>query len=168
MQIPENEYAPFYKGYVDKAMKFSIVEGLLATLQDYQSFFTSFPSAQWEYLYAEGKWTPKELVLHLIDAERVFSYRALMLVRSSGADLKGFDQDEFVENSEANARSVASLQEEFTAVRQATIALYSSLSDKDLSRTGQVSGALMSVRALGKIMIGHCMHHLQIMEERYR
>lgn len=168
MHVPENEYHSYYKGYIEKAASFGILEGLKNTYGAIESFIASFPESQWEYRYAEGKWTPKEIILHLVDTERVFSYRALLLIRSKNPILPGFDQDEFVATSEANSRTVDSLAAEFKAVREATISLFESIDDTALQIIGEANGSIMSVRALGKIMTGHTLHHLEILDQRYR
>lgn len=168
MHVPKEEYASFYGGYIENAASFSILDGLKKSMQDLVSFCDDFPNDRWEYRYAMGKWTPKEILLHLIDTERVFTYRAMTLVRSSNAVLESFDQDEFVDNSKANARTVSSLRVEFDSVRSATVSFFQTLDEEDVLRSGQVSGGLMSVRALGKIITGHTLHHLRILEERYR
>jgi len=167
MHIPEHEYNPYYKGYIEKAASFEILEGLESSFKSKEHFFATFPTSQWEFRYAEGKWTPKEIILHLIDTERVFGYRVLMLVRSENPSLPGFDQDEFVETSQANKRTVSSLLDEFKAVRASSISLFESIDEQTLQTIGVANGSNTSVRALGKIMIGHTLHHLSILNERY-
>lgn len=106
--------------------------------------------------------------MHLIDCERIFCYRALFFVRSNqNTNLIGFDQDEFVQLSRANSRSKKSLLKEYSAVRKATISLFSSLNDLQMKKTGTANGKLISVRALERIIIGHEQHHLNIIKERY-
>jgi len=165
--IPNGEYAPFYQGYIDMANNTSVKEGLVKGFHRTLTFFHSFPEDRWEFRYDTGKWSPKEILLHIIDTERVFSYRALTLARSENADLPGFDQDEFMEHCNADARSYKSLIHEFYLLRSSTIAQFEYYDDIVLKRTGLVNGGKMSVRAIGAIIHGHTEHHLRILRERY-
>ena len=166
-EISTLEYAPFYEGYIKKSEGLPLVEGLNEGLKKTKRLISSFPEDKWDYRYAEGKWTPKEILLHLIDSERVFVYRALLIARSETPDIKGFDQDEFVENSYANTRSLSSLYTEYSQVRKATISLFESFSHETLMRLGKANGAQVSVRAIGRIILGHEIHHINVLRERY-
>ena len=115
----------------------------------------------------KGKWTIKELVQHIIDAERVLSYRALRFARRDATDLAGFEEDDYVKNSNGDTRDYNDLLVEFSAVRNATILLFNSFTDEALQRIGSASGSIISVRALGFIISGHLQHHLTIIKERY-
>ena len=119
------------------------------------------------YRYAEGKWTIKEIIGHLIDAERIFAYRMLRFARKDATDLPGFDENEYVPASEANERSIHGLLEEFTTVRAGTFSLWRSLTNEMLQRSGTVNGNRLSVRALAYITCGHEIHHLAVIKERY-
>ncbi|MBW2937970.1 DinB family protein [Aureisphaera sp. CAU 1614] len=165
--ITPNEYAPFYEGYIKKSEGIEIVNGLEMGLHRTKAFFESFPIEKLEYRYAEGKWTPKEILLHLIDSERVFAYRALFISRATNAEMQGFDQDEFVENSNANSRSIRSLVEEYINVRKSSVSLYSSFSKETMARMGKANNTSVSIRAIGRIILGHEIHHTAILKERY-
>ena len=167
IDIPRNEYAPFYGGYIQNSSGVGILEGLKNGLDATKSFFNSFPNEKLEYRYDEGKWTPKEILLHLIDSERVFAYRVLLISRSDNAEIQGFDQDEFVANSNANNRTIESLIEEYENVRKATTALFSSLGKEQFLRMGRANNTPVSIRAIGRIVIGHEIHHINILKERY-
>ncbi|RZK26331.1 MAG: DinB family protein [Hymenobacter sp.] len=117
--------------------------------------------------YAPGKWTPKEMLLHIIDTERIFTYRALRFARGDAQSLPGFDENDFAANCEANDRPLSSLLTEYHAVRAATLALFGSLNAAQLDRAGLANGAPTSVRALVFITAGHERHHLAILRERY-
>lgn len=117
--------------------------------------------------YAPGKWTPKEVLLHLIDTERIFTYRALRFARGDAQSLPGFDENEFAANSEANDRPLSDLLTEYHAVRAATLALFGSFNAAQLDRVGLANGGATSVRALVFITAGHERHHLAILRERY-
>lgn len=119
------------------------------------------------FQYAEGKWTIKEIVQHLIDTERVFNYRALRISRKDSIDLAGFDEKYFVTNPNANERVYNDLVEEFSIIRKSTILLYQSFSENTLLEKGKVSGNIMSVRVLSFIASGHVLHHLNVINHRY-
>lgn len=166
-QLTSEEFNPYFGIYINKVGE----KNLLRALEDGRDytvqFFESIPESKLEYAYAEGKWTPKELLLHLIDVDRVFSIRALFFARSEDANLSGFDEDVFAKNSNANSRSISNLIEEYKSVRNATLTLFASLSEKALKNTGKASGSVLSARAVGFIICGHEIHHAQVIQERY-
>lgn len=165
--IPKEEYPDFYSGYIEKSQGVPPVEGLVSGFHNLLKYLRKLPKNHWDYRYAEGKWSIKEIILHLIDSERVFAYRALMMVRSDHPQLRGFDQDEFVHHSRASHRSPNSLIDEFYTLRKATIVQFSQYDEKQLLKKGSVEGAVVSVRALAAIIHGHSEHHLSILKERY-
>lgn len=120
------------------------------------------------YKYEEGKWTLKEMLLHIIDTERIFQYRALSFARNETQDLLGFDENLFAENSLANERTLKSLIDEFKANRQSSIILFENFSEKVLAKTGTSNGNRISVKQLGYLIIGHNLHHLNVIRERYQ
>lgn len=162
-----NEYASFYGTYVGK------VEGndFLAKLKEQKastiSFLEKLPEEKWDYKYGEDKWSIKELLIHMIDTERIFSYRALRISRNDRTPIEGFEQDDYVPYSQAGQRSAASILAEYEAVRNSTIHLFQNFTDENMNRIGTASGASISVRALGFITTGHEVHHMQILKERY-
>jgi uncharacterized damage-inducible protein DinB len=164
----EKEYAPYTIMYIgllpdDGRVLWHMFENLALTAD----FIKSLSQEQLAYRYAEGKWTIKEILAHIIDDERIFAYRALRFARGDQTELPGFDQDEFASHSGANERSVDDLLAEFAAVRLATIALFNSFTDEALLRSGVASGNVMSVRAAAYHIAGHEMRHLNIIKERY-
>lgn len=167
MNLQSNEYHPYYDLYLSKCPFKDIGQGFTESASDFTTFLKSIPQEKLEFRYAFDKWTIKEVVLHVVDTERIFAYRALRFARRDFTPLSGFDQDEYVPLSKANKRSIASLIEEFETVRQSTISLFKSFDAEDLLQIGQASSTDVSVRALGYILIGHQNHHKQIIEERY-
>ena len=161
------EYNTYYKRYIDQAANGSILEGLQHGMEVTTSFFEAIPAEKHEYRYEESKWTPKEILLHIIDTERVFSYRALQFARSEGAVLKGFDQDEFAKNADANDRSMQDLLDEYAAVRMSSLYFAKSCSKETWLRMGEASGSPLSVRAAFYIILGHEIHHCAVLQERY-
>lgn len=166
-QLNDNEYAPFYKNYIKSLGDVNLIEVLNNSLQDIVTTIKDLPEEKLVYRYAEGKWTIKELVQHIIDAERVLSYRALRFSRNDITDLHGFDEDWYVDNSNGNNRNFSELLNELTLIRKASISLFNSFSDDMLTMKGSANGSKMSVRALGFIIAGHQMHHLKIIKEKY-
>ncbi len=162
-----DEYNPYYQTYVNKTKGLNLKDGLGSNYETVLSFLNGIPSGKHEYRYAIGKWTIKEMLLHIIDTERIFAYRALRIARQDKTSLPGFDQDAYVEPSNANRRSFDSLLSEHKAVRQATIILFDSFDDTMLTATGTASNSTISVRAIGFIIMGHENHHCDIIKERY-
>lgn len=127
----------------------------------------TWSAADWEYSYAAGKWTRKESFLHIIDTERVFTYRALRIARGDQTPMTGFDQDLFVANSDVSQRTGADLIAEYQAVRQATTVFFQSLPTEIWLRTGVASGSNLSVRAAAYIIAGHELHHINLFLDKY-
>lgn len=162
------EFAPYTIMYIglladDGRVLWHLEENLKSTT----TFLSSLSEEKLAHRYAEGKWTIKEIVAHVIDDERIFAYRALRFARNDKTELPGFDQDDFARYSGANERSIENLLIEFAAVRHATIALFNSFTDEALLRSGVASGNIMSVRAAAYHIAGHEMRHLNIIKERY-
>ncbi|MEH6536007.1 MAG: DinB family protein [Psychroserpens sp.] len=165
--LKKEEYNPYYQQYIEKAGDASIAEGLKGNGDATIAFLESIPEEKLEYRYAEGKWTIKEVIQHIIDTERVFTYRALCIARKDKTLFPGYDQDEYAGNSEANNRSRYSLMNEYKAVRLASIILFDSFSEDMLVRIGSASNSNLSPRAVAFITIGHENHHCEIVKERY-
>ncbi len=167
--LNKSEYNPYFQTYVSKyaSQNKSIIEGLQLSNNELFGLIKELPEEKETYRYEEGKWTLKELLLHCIDTERIFNYRALRIARNDRNDLLGFDQDEFNEYANANDRTLASLVDEFNALRNSTIALFDSFEQEALMRIGKASGNPISVRAIGYIISGHLQHHLNMFRERY-
>lgn len=122
---------------------------------------------QGNYSYAEGKWSIKELLVHLIDTERIFCNRALRIARNDKTNLPGYDHDAYVPESMANERKICEIYKEFDLVRQSTIAMFKSFTPEMLERSGTANGNNLTVLAIGYIIAGHETHHINILEERY-
>lgn len=162
------EYAPYAAMYIDLLPDDGrVLEHLADQARRVESAFESASADRLIHRYAAGKWTPREVLLHIIDDERIFSYRALRFARGDTTDLPGFEQDPYVAASGANSRSVASLLEEHHAVRQGTLALFQNLPAEAFDGAGVASGARVTVRALAYHVAGHELHHLNVLRERY-
>jgi len=160
------EFNPFYNTYISKVPDGDVV-GLLKSLKDssYQ-LFSTLSDEKANHAYAEGKWTIKEAVGHMIDTERTFAYRLFCFSRDT-VDLPGFDQEVYINNANFNARTIQSLAAEFRATRESNIYMVESLTDEQLNRKGIASGNPATVRALVYMLAGHELHHLAIIKERY-
>ncbi len=165
--LDETEYAPFYKRYIELAPDFSIDEALQQSSHSFFSFFENLSDEQALFKYAPNKWTLKEVLLHCIDTERIMSYRALRFSRNDKNELIGFDQDEYVLESNANQRQIKDILNEYKSVRKSTFDFFAGFDSKVLVRSGIASGNRMSVRALGYVISGHELHHLEICKTRY-
>lgn len=144
-----------------------ILKHLADNLTTTAEFVRSLPEEKLNHRYAEGKWTIKEILAHVIDDERIYAYRALRFARNDKTELPGFEQDDYALHSGANERTIESLLHEFAAVRNATIALFESFADTALTRKGVASGNMMSVRAAAYHIAGHELRHMNIVKERY-
>ena len=160
------EYAPYTIIYIDLLPDDGLIlQHLQDNLDKTVRFIRSLPEEKLTSQHAAGEWTVKEILVHIIDDERIYGYRALRFARNDATELPGFEQDEYVPYSGANDRDLAGIIEEFTAVRQATITLFKNFDDAALSRTGIGSGNVMSVRAAAYHIAGHELHHLNSIKE---
>jgi len=165
--IDTTEFNPYFNKYIQLSSQKPLKEGLRDSMEMTTAFFNAIPKEKQGVGYKEGKWTPKEVLLHLIDTERVFMYRALQISRADHPTLEGFDQNEFAINSHANTRDMTDLLEEYRAVREASIRFFSSCSAQVLKRTGIVGEHSLSVRATGYIVSGHEKYHCQFVKDNY-
>lgn len=157
----------FYHGYVNLVQEDDVSTALAQNATTAFSFLESIPEEKWSHRYAAGKWSMKEMVQHMIDAERIFSYRALCIARGEKQSLPGFEENDYAAASEADRRQKAELLEEFRAVRQSTEVLYRSFSEEQLHKSGVANNKPIAVDAIGFITAGHVQHHLNILRERY-
>lgn len=167
-ELPIKEYAPFYGNYmalVDDA--YSLTEELEISVHNFIRFVQDIPMDKHEYRYAPGKWTIKDIIQHLIDAERIFAYRALRFSRNDVTELPGYDENAFADSVNTNERGLQVMLTEMALVRQCSIMLFKSFKADDLLKSGIASGNSISVRALGFAIIGHQNHHIKIFRERY-
>jgi hypothetical protein len=170
MQRPgSDEFDPYYDGYISQIKD---GEDLLAIMdrqpEDLRVLFAQFPEDRGTYAYAEGKWTIKEALSHIIDAERMFAYRTLRVSRGDQTPIEGFEQDGgYIENSNANNRPFAELLDEFDLARRSNMLMLRNLSDEAGARMGTANNIPVSARALAYMMAGHVRHHENIIKERY-
>jgi len=161
------EYDPHYETYVTKVPEGNLLTILEAQRRETQDLLASIPDGRALHRYAPGKWSMKEVVGHVTDAERVFSYRALRFARGDQTPLPGFDEQVYAPAGKFDLRTLPDLAAELDAVRHATIALFGSFDQVSLARHGPASNNEVSVRALAYIIAGHERHHVGILRERY-
>jgi len=166
--IQPSEYAPYQEAYIKLVSdEWSLTEEMEVSLHNFIHFVREIPMDKYEYRYAEGKWTIKDIIQHLIDCERIFAYRALRIGRGDTTPLPGFEENDYALSAQADRRSLQDLLNEFSMVRHANILMFKSFTKDDLMRTGSASGYTISVRAFGFLIIGHQLHHINVFKERY-
>jgi len=161
------EYAPYYEKYVSLVPEAGIVSTLNSTIENTVSILGGLTEEKATKAYAEGKWTIKQVLGHVIDSERVFAYRALRIGRNDKTPLPGFEQDDYVASTNFNARPLSTLLEEWVAVRDSGIHLFKHFSDEEWLRRGTANQKEITVRALAYIIAGHHLHHVNIVTTRY-
>jgi hypothetical protein len=162
-----DEAAPFYHGYIDEVSGENVGEQLTAQLLQVERLYSTLDDRSALARYAPGKWSIKEILGHLADAERIFSYRILRISRGDITPLPGFDENAYVPEGKFDERPLSNLLADFRAVRLSTVALTIGIPAGAWSRRGQASGHPISARALAFIIVGHAAHHLRILRERY-
>ena len=162
-----DEFPSFFAGYVAHVPDGDVVEALIGSAEIAAALLHDVTENIADQAYAEGKWTLKEVLLHCADVERIFAYRALRIARGDETPLPGWDENSYVPESGASARSLHSILDEFESVREATVTLFQGLPEEAWSRVGTANGRSVSVRAIAWISAGHLLHHLQVMQERY-
>jgi uncharacterized damage-inducible protein DinB len=162
-----DQFQPYYQRYIDKATGETIADVQKNHAQQILDFFNSIPETKADHAYAEGKWTIKQLVQHLLDAERVFVYRAMRFARKDSLPLQGFDEDMYANNATCANRNLKDLLEELKALRLSTDIFLRSLTDEQLSAVGTANNTTMSVNAIAFVTYGHLLHHMGVVQERY-
>jgi hypothetical protein len=163
----ETEYAPFYAGYIAETPGGDILAILRGQVDEFRATLDAVPAGGGESRYAPGKWSIKEVAGHIIDAERLFGYRAFRFARNDSTPLSGFDEDYYVDHGWFDACPLERLEEEFRLVRLSHLAMFASFPPEAWTRGGIANGNHVSVRALAYIMAGHAAHHLEVLRTRY-
>jgi len=161
-RVPE-----FFHKYINEVIDEDLMKAFKNNTTSLETFFKKIPETKHDYRYGDGKWTIKEVVQHITDAERVFCYRALCFARKDPTPLPGFDENIFADNAKADKKKWHELIDEFFAVRKSTELLFASFDKEQLEAEGISNGRTNYVLGLGFICVGHCNHHKRIIEERY-
>lgn len=168
MSRPDFSRVPdFFHKYINQVTEDDLMTAINNNTGSMMAFLNSIPVQKHDYRYAENKWTIKEVLQHIIDAERIFIYRALRFARKDTTPLPGFDENLFAENAKADKRKWNDLVNEFAAVRKSTEMLFSSFDNEQLESEGHSNGHSNYVLGMGFICVGHCTHHKKVIEERY-
>ncbi len=163
-----NEYPLYAEMYMKLVRKDeTLLKQLKDNLEITKEFVSSLTEDELNYRYSDDKWTIKEVLVHIVDDERIYAYRALAFARNDKTSLPGFEQDDYAKYSDTHNRKIENILEEYEAVRKSTIALFNGLSEEALKRIGTADGNEASVRALGYHIAGHELHHMNIIKERY-
>ncbi len=161
------EYNSYYQKYIDLVPPGDVLELLRQQLDDLPAWLGHLTEDEAAHRYAPGKWSIREMVGHLSDTERIFGYRALRISRNDATPLAGFDENAYVEQANAEQRTLEDLLHEWQDVRRASISLFRGMSEAMFARVGTANNAPISVRALVYITAGHLRHHVVILRERY-
>lgn len=161
------DFPEYYGRYISRVDADNLQQAIDTYAQELDKFYSSLPEAKALYSYAPGKWTLKEVLQHVIDTERVMAYRMMRFARKDKTPLPSFDENSFTENAFANERSFDSLKEEFLALRKSTDLFIRSLNDEQLSSAGTASNLQITANSLGYIILGHLLHHREIVSEKY-
>ncbi len=167
MKPQVDEYPHYFGTYIAHVEENDCIKALENTEKEILTYLRSIPENKGDFAYAPGKWTVKQLIIHVSDAERIFAYRALRFSRGDAQQNLSFEENDYANNCEATERSLQSVIEEFEAVRKATILLYKSFSAKTLQNLGNTSVGKTTVNALGFTISGHAIHHIKVLKERY-
>lgn len=162
----DTEFAPFYAGYIARVGDRGPLAFLTAQVAEFEAL-RGVPEAKGDFRYAEGKWSVKELLGHMADAERVFAYRLLRIARADQTPLAGFDENAWADVAPHGTRTMAQVVDDLVAVRRATITLVESLDETAVSNIGVANNHPVTGRAICWIIPGHAQHHLGILAERY-
>ena len=158
----------YLKNYFELVHETDLIFALEKDRDEIRSYYTTIPENKGDYSYAVNKWTSKEVLCHIIDAERIFSYRALRFSRNDKTELSGYDDDFLVANSNTVNRTISDLLHEFILVRNSTISLFKSMNLNMLELVGTANNNTISVSSLGWLIAGHSKHHLSVLLTKYK
>jgi uncharacterized damage-inducible protein DinB len=161
------EFLPYYAGYIARVPDGDIIETLRSQEEATVALARSLAEDKGAHRYAPGKWSIRQVLGHMADTERIMAYRALRVARGDTTPLAGFDENLYVQNARFDERTLVSLADELSLVRQGTLAVLAPLNEQEFSRSGSANGAPVTARALAWIIAGHERHHLAILRERY-
>lgn len=167
MKPNKKDYIPYFESYINLVPEDDIIAALKANHQTFLDFIEEIPRQKLNYFYDEGKWTVKQVINHVIDTERIFSYRALRFARGDSQKVLSFDENMYAANANLTNTNTQILADEFDSVRLSNILLFKQLSEKELLLKGQMSSGEVNVLSLGYMLCGHAQHHINVIKERY-
>jgi uncharacterized damage-inducible protein DinB len=167
MRPSELAYGEYYATYISLVKEDDVHISLTNSVNRSDKFWSSLTEKQGKFRYAEGKWSIKELLQHIIDTERIFSYRALAFARGETGALPSYNENDYADASLADERELSDLVQELSVVRQSTLLLFKSFSQQNLDIIGTASDSPLSARAAGFIIVGHEIHHVNVVSDKY-
>ncbi len=162
-----NEYASFYETYISKVPDENLLGFLDSQLKEYENIIQNCTPENLDHRYEEGKWTIREVIVHVVDCEKIFAYRAVAGLRGEKQGIPGFDQNEYAANANVSHLTKQDLLDLLTTTRKSCIVLFKTVADDDWTKTVNASNYDASIRALAYMIAGHAEHHLRILKERY-
>lgn len=163
----ESEYAPYYENYISLVPENEILPVMRSQMDELDVLLGRVDAAQETFRYAEGKWSIREIVGHLIDGERVFGYRVFCIARGEQQNLPGFDQNDYMATAPYDGIDLEDLLSELRLIRLGNVAMLRTLDEESWSRVGTANDSQVTVRALAFVMAGHVRHHMNVLRERY-
>lgn len=163
----DGEFFSHFQVYIDQVPEGDLLELIEQQPEQLLLELGEISEEQGNFRYADGKWSLKEVLGHMVDTERIMSYRLLRIARGDTTPLPGFQEELFVSNGQFDQRSVTEILQDFSVVRKSTLSLVQNLDDTAWVRMGTASGGPVSARALAYIIYGHALHHFKIIRERY-
>ncbi len=167
MRPKPEDHISYFSRYIDLVPEADVMTALANDHKAFLEFVKTIPASKAEHVYAPSKWTVKQVINHIIDTERIFTYRALRFARGDAQPLAGFEENDYAANANLTHTDLNLLMEEFDAVRSATVFLFKQLGEKELLRKGMMASGETNVLSLGFTICGHTKHHLNIIKERY-
>jgi uncharacterized damage-inducible protein DinB len=168
IEVKVGDYGDYYEGYVKHVEPASCRDILNADTSRMQDLFEALDDEKGNSTYAPGKWSVKGVIQHVMDVERIFCTRALMVCRGEKNPIQGFDHDVYAENMHANTRTIKQMEREWQLLRSSTQALFESFNPSDFEKRGIASNQPITVAALAYLIAGHSLHHLSVLEEKYQ
>jgi len=162
-----DEYASYYHTYVETVPDGDIIKTLHKQIAEMGKLFKNVSKKQSLFRYAPEKWSVREVLGHIIDAERIFSYRTLCFARNDMKEFHGFDENEYISKSNYNEIKLSELIDEFSELRNSNVIMFRNFSDEMWLRTGRANNNSFTVRAMAYIMVGHVNHHIGVLKDRY-
>jgi uncharacterized damage-inducible protein DinB len=167
MKPKAEDCPPYFQNYIAQVKEEDCVSALENTEKEIIAYLRTIPEGKGDHAYDDGKWTVKQVLLHICDAERIFAYRALRFARGDAQQNLSFEENHYAQSCHAEARTVQSIIEEFAAIRRSTVLLFKSFSQNTLQNTGNMTAGKSTVNALGFVTAGHANHHIKMLKERY-
>jgi len=167
MRPNKGDHIPYFDYYINLVKEDNLIDALEKNKTEFLELLASISSEKENHIYAPGKWTAMQVINHIIDTERIFSYRALRFARGDNQLLKSYDENSYADNAHLKNSNITLLRDEFNAVRISSILLFKQLSEHELRLVGNVESGKTTVLSIGFVICGHTLHHASVIKERY-